>query len=251
MNQPNLNKRVVVGLAVTPKRINLIERTLLSIRNQTYQPDVIYINIPYLCIKENKQYIIPDFLKKLVKENKNIKINRFDEDYGPSNKLLPILKIEKHPETLIFTADDDIYYDKNWINDFINKIKNEDIIISSTVWNVKNFLKKTRLSKLNDEMFNINCSATGAGCIFKVKYFKYFDFSTYYPKHFYFGNDLFFSLITKDIEKIQSDKKYYRHLKYGNKEDALSKSGENVKNYLSIIEDYFKSNYIDYDNSSD
>lgn len=63
-----------------------------------------------MCIKEKKSYIIPDFLDELVNKNKNIKINRFDEDNGPANKLLPILKIEKHPETLIFTADDDIYF---------------------------------------------------------------------------------------------------------------------------------------------
>lgn len=81
--------------------------------------------------------------------------------------------------------------------------------------------------------------------MFKVKHFQEFVGNTYYPKHFYFGNDLFFSLITKDVKKVRSDKKYYTHLEYGCKEDALSKSGQNVTNYARIIEDSFHIGYID------
>lgn len=36
MIKPDLTKKVVVGLAVTPIRINLIKKTLLSIINQSY-----------------------------------------------------------------------------------------------------------------------------------------------------------------------------------------------------------------------
>ena len=72
-----------------------------------------------------------------------------------------------------------------------------------------------------------------------------FDFFKYVPKHYYYGNDLFFSLITNHIKKIKSEKIYYRHLDYGNKDDALSKSGQNIKNYINIIKDWFKVDYVD------
>ena len=246
-----INKRVVVGLAVTPTRINLIEKTLISLINQTHKPDAIYINLPNYCIKENSTYKIPDFIDKY---NYIVKIIRFDYDFGPSNKLIPILKKETDPETLIFTADDDIVYDINFIKDYINILRNQDIIISSNVWTIKQFLVKmkvqkkhnvNRLLELDDSILDINVAATGAGAVFKVKYFDNFDFFKYVPKHYYYGNDLFFSLITNHIKKIKSEKIYYRHLDYGNKDDALSKSGQNIKNYINIIKDWFKVDYVD------
>lgn len=244
-----MNKRVVIGLCTTPTRINLIEDTILSLINQTLKPDVIYINLPEVCIKENKTYTIPNFFSKY----KILKINRIDRDLGPSNKLLPILSIEKDPETLIFTADDDIIYDNKWIEDFLNTLGNRDVIISSTIWSIESFLYKIdkqkkynikKLLELNFEKDNFDAAATGAGAMFKVKYFKDFDLNEYYPKYYYYGNDMFFAIITKNIKKIQSNKKYYHHLDYGNHDDALSKSGQNINNYINILHDFFKIDYV-------
>ena len=121
INLPKFGKRVVISLTTIPSRIDKIKPTLISILDQTMKVDQIYINIPYFSLK-GEEYIIPEWLIKL----HNIKINRVEKDYGPSTKLLPILKKEKN---LIIVVDDDVIYGSRMVENYMKNFKGEAMTI--------------------------------------------------------------------------------------------------------------------------
>jgi len=85
LNTADHNYRVIVSLTTSPSRINTIEKTLNTILNQSYPPDLIRINIPKTFKRTGETYTIPSFIK----DNSKIKIYEYDEDYGPIMKFLP------------------------------------------------------------------------------------------------------------------------------------------------------------------
>jgi len=109
---------VVVSLTTIPNRINKILPTLKSLTDQTVSPTVIYLAIPEHSKRENKPYIIPNFIS----ECKNITIISSAMDYGPITKLLPaLIKEKKSPNTIIIAVDDDNIYPKNFVETFCNE----------------------------------------------------------------------------------------------------------------------------------
>lgn len=230
--------RLVVSMATTPDRIGLTENTINSILNQTVSPDVMYINLPHKCRRSNSEYIIPDFISL----NPKIVVNRFECDMGPSNKLLPILNLEQDPETMVITIDDDLTFAKHMIEMMLDELDGRDIIISNTVWTVRAFLDRVSnedslilLKSLSEDLLNNRVSATGSGALFKIKFFDNYDPTIFYPDEYYYGNDLFFSLLTSSVDKLELSKKCYKHLNYGYKSDSLSVSGSNKHNYIKIL----------------
>jgi hypothetical protein len=100
--------RLVASLTTIPDRIDKIKNVIHSLSNQTRKFDKIYLNIPYRS-KKGKTYTIPSFLD----DYPDVTILRFNIDYGPITKLIPVLNIEKDPETRIVTFDDDTIVDKS------------------------------------------------------------------------------------------------------------------------------------------
>ena len=74
-----------VSLTTLPSRIDNIEETIFSIKNQSIQPDKIFINLPYN-FKRFKNY---NFKSEKIKRLKsyNLEIIRC-EDFGPATKLM-------------------------------------------------------------------------------------------------------------------------------------------------------------------
>lgn len=100
--------RIVGSMTTLPGRLKHIEIVIRSIMNQTRQLDAFYLHIPHKT-KKGQEYNIPNnFLHEY-----NVTINRCDEDYGPITKLVPILDVEKDPDTCIVTFDDDMYVKNN------------------------------------------------------------------------------------------------------------------------------------------
>lgn len=97
--------RMVASLTTVPERIQYLPEILKSLLAQTMPFARIYLHIPYQSLKK-KLYIVPGHLEKFAKSN-GIVINRTNEDWGPITKLIPILRLEKDPETIIVTFDDD------------------------------------------------------------------------------------------------------------------------------------------------
>jgi hypothetical protein len=98
--------RIVASLTTVPERIQYLPEILKSLVDQKMPFSRIYLHIPYQSLKK-KHYMIPNHLGKFVGDN-GIIINRIKEDLGPITKLIPVLKLEKDPETIIVTFDDDV-----------------------------------------------------------------------------------------------------------------------------------------------
>lgn len=102
------NFRVVFSLTTIPKRMTLLHETVADLLLSSIDADIIYVNIPYVNKRLGTEYIVSDEMLKLSR-NPRVSLIRC-EDYGPATKLIPTLNEETDPETLIITADDDIYY---------------------------------------------------------------------------------------------------------------------------------------------
>jgi hypothetical protein len=96
----------VVSLTSIPSRLPLIAPTVKSLLRQTVAPAKIILNIPAYSTREQKPYVVPDFLLGL----KGIEIH-VCEDMGSATKLLPSL-VRFPPQQPIFVVDDDRIYHK-------------------------------------------------------------------------------------------------------------------------------------------
>ncbi|MBR4105791.1 MAG: glycosyltransferase family 2 protein [Alphaproteobacteria bacterium] len=103
-------KKLIVSLTSFPPRMNEIHYTLYSLLNQSIKPDEVVL---WLCTNEfpNREADIP---KKVLDMQKNGLTIKWSEVYLRSYaKLVPSLK--EFPDAVIVTADDDIYYPKDWL----------------------------------------------------------------------------------------------------------------------------------------
>ncbi len=106
----NLPNRLIVSLTSYPDRFEQLPLTLLSLIQQTVKPDKILLWIAH----EDKSEITSEirFLEKL-----GVEIS-FCEDLRSYKKIIPTLK--KYPDSYIVTADDDLYYKNNWLEELVD-----------------------------------------------------------------------------------------------------------------------------------
>ena len=125
------NKRVVVSLTTSPLRLPLIENTLLSLQNQTRKPDLIYLNVPDY-FKRNCDTYDDNKILELINTIPILKINKC-KDIGPLTKVIPVLDIEKDPETIIIVCDDDHHYENRMIEELLkHSSKYPDKVIANS-----------------------------------------------------------------------------------------------------------------------
>jgi hypothetical protein len=112
-------ERIVFSITTLPSRIGILHETVKELLSSTICPDVIYVNIPYECIRLKEKYIVPENLIQLSKSDPRIVLNRCI-DVGPATKLIPTLSKELNPNTIIITADDDIFYPRNYHEELLH-----------------------------------------------------------------------------------------------------------------------------------
>jgi len=135
LNTADHNYRVIVSLTTSPSRINTIEKTLNTILNQSYPPDLIRINIPKTFKRTGETYTIPSFIK----DNSKIKIYEYDEDYGPIMKFLPAcIDYKDDDNTIIIYTDDDVGMMDNIIETYVKFI----LLQPENVYTIGGFLYK-------------------------------------------------------------------------------------------------------------
>lgn len=104
---------VTVSLTSHGKRVvDFAPFAIYSIFHQTVLPNRIVLNINREKWNDDN---LPDLIKKL--QIAGLEVN-LCEDVGPHTKLLPAL--EKYPEDLIITVDDDVYYDKELVEELLH-----------------------------------------------------------------------------------------------------------------------------------
>ncbi|KAJ3164005.1 hypothetical protein HK101_000540 [Irineochytrium annulatum] len=108
--------RAVVSISTFPGRVERINDTIRSLKEQRRVPDAVYLHIP----KEIKRLNVGGELPPVVEGLREMYGREWllvtrPEDYGPSTKLLGSLLVEKDPKTIIITLDDDMSYDPSLI----------------------------------------------------------------------------------------------------------------------------------------
>lgn len=109
---------VSVNLTTTAARQDICMHAVLSLINQSLQPDVVRLWIskdPYL--RDSGISDVPQWVSELNTINHIIEV-RWVDNTGPYRKLLPALSSAR-PGDLIVTADDDIVYGRDWLKELV------------------------------------------------------------------------------------------------------------------------------------
>jgi hypothetical protein len=114
--------RLVGSMTTLPTRLKMIGPTIMNILKQQRSLDVLYLNVPDKTLR-GAEYIIPEEFEAQFNGISTTKfvINRCGKDLGPLTKLAPVMYIEKDPDTLIFTFDDDILVHRDVVDLLYNK----------------------------------------------------------------------------------------------------------------------------------
>lgn len=159
--------RLIVSLTSYPLRINGVYKTIETIVNQTLKPDLVVLWLgedEFIDSKTN----VPNDLLKLI--NCNFRIEWIKKTYGSYDKLIPSL--EKFPNDIIVTADDDVLYGENWLETLFKEYeKNPQYIhvhrchriLFDDVGNLKPYNKWTENIKYNETKPSYLNFFTGVG----------------------------------------------------------------------------------------
>jgi Glycosyl transferase family 2 len=108
-NRPFDNRRVIASLSTVPARINNLKTTIQSLLKQTRPPDEIILAVPEFSIREERPYVVPEYLSRLPR----LRILHSPRDWGPATKFIPVIQEELtagRGDTLIMVVDDDRTY---------------------------------------------------------------------------------------------------------------------------------------------
>lgn len=156
--------KLIVSLTSFPERMYDIHYNLYSLLNQSVKPDEIIL---WLALEQfpNKEDDIPQKVLNLTKHGLRIE---FTNDMKSYKKLIPSLK--NYSSDIIITADDDIYYSKDWLEKLYNEyLQNPDCIIAHRCHRVtfdlnKNIAPYTKWEKeIEDDSSSTLNFFTGAG----------------------------------------------------------------------------------------
>ena len=126
------NKGVIISLTSFPQRMYEIHFTLYSLLTQSVKPAKVIL---WLGEEQfpNREKDIPDKVLKLKENGLTISWHKNLHSY---TKLIPALK--QYPNNIIVTADDDIYYEKDWLEKLLKSYKtNPECIICHRAHKVK------------------------------------------------------------------------------------------------------------------
>jgi hypothetical protein len=126
-----MDNKLIISLTTIDSRLDLISNVIKSILTQTYLPDIIHIfysSEPFFY----DNGISDDIINKLKDECQTIKpeiLFTNTENIGSYRKLIPALKIYKN--NIIITIDDDILFEPNFIEKYIEAYNKYKCIIYS------------------------------------------------------------------------------------------------------------------------
>lgn len=113
-NRPHPSGRVIASLTTLPDRIANLGPTLECLTNQTRPPDEILVAIPEFSIRQNRGYVIPEFLARIP----GVRIIRCETDWGPATKFIPVMQRERG-DTLVMVVDDDRIYPRDALETYL------------------------------------------------------------------------------------------------------------------------------------
>ena len=125
-------KDVIISLTSFPQRMDELHYTLYSLLNQTIKPYKIILWLG----REQFPNLNKDVPEKILHLQQNGLTIGWTKNLYSYTKLIPALK--KYPDNIIVTADDDIYYEPDWLEKLIKTHKeNKNCIICHRAHRVK------------------------------------------------------------------------------------------------------------------
>ena len=117
------NPQIIVSLTSFPARISTTHLAINTLLRQNVKPDRLILWLADSQFK-NRENDLPQELLKLKDLGLEIK---WCEDIKSYKKLIPTLK--EFPNDIIITADDDIYYEEDWLETLYNAFEKHNCII--------------------------------------------------------------------------------------------------------------------------
>jgi hypothetical protein len=111
-------RRVIAALTTVPDRINNLRPTIRSLLRQTRPPDEIVLAIPKFSIREERPYVMPEYLLRLPR----VRILHCVKDWGPATKFIPAVQEElaaRRGSSLIMVVDDDRIYPRDALETYL------------------------------------------------------------------------------------------------------------------------------------
>ena len=218
-NQDDRKESFIISLTSFPERMYDIHYCLYSLLNQEFKPDKLVL---WLAEEEfpNKEEDIPKEVLNLKKNGLTIKWCNNIKSY---KKLIPALK--EYPNDVIITADDDIYYPKNWLKDLYEEhLEYPNCIIGKRCRriNLNNGLYESydqwKLLNNKTEPSYLNFSTNGGGSLFPPNALNKFILEEeLFKKLCPSADDIWiWSMAILNKTKIKGSKKPMKNLKYIN-----------------------------------
>ena len=118
-------EKIIVSLTSYDKRINDVKYAIYSLLNQTFPPDKLILWLDEDSFPQREKNLPRDLLEL---KNFGLTID-WCENLRSYKKLIPAL--EKYPDDIIVTADDDIFYRSDWLKILYDAhLENPDCIIA-------------------------------------------------------------------------------------------------------------------------
>ena len=168
-----MNAHVIVSLTTIPERIDRVYLAIETLLKQSVKPDRLILWVKKKDFNSKTLYNKNRHTRKLVNQKKRGLQIEFCEDLYSYSIIIHTL--EKYPNAIIVTADDDLYYKKQWLKELYESYVSSleyvhchmaRYIIKSSEDSLKTL---TEWSKDADKLMNPsinNFPYTGAGCLF-------------------------------------------------------------------------------------
>ena len=132
LNKSPRAEKIIVSLTSYKPRINDVKYTLYSLLNQSLPPDKLILWLDEDSFPQREENLPQDLLDL---KDFGLTID-WCENLRPYKKLLPAL--EKYPDDIIVTADDDIFYQPDWLKILYDAhLENPDCVIAHRTHRIK------------------------------------------------------------------------------------------------------------------
>lgn len=169
-------EKIIVSLTSYKPRINDVKYTIYSLLNQSLPPDKLILWLDEDSFPQREENLPQDLLAL---KDFGLTID-WCENLRPYKKLLPAL--EKYPDDIIVTADDDLFYQPDWLKILYDAhLENPDCVIAHRTHRIKidtqgnlfpytSWDYETKFSAPPPKLFGTFFTG-GAGALYKKKFF--------------------------------------------------------------------------------
>ena len=170
VTQKKRNKQIIVALTSYPKRIYEVDTVIERFLNQTLKPDRVVLYLAEDNFPEGEAEL-PQRLLDM--RNQGLEIHWCKQDIKSYKKLIPALL--EYPDEIIITADDDIYYELDVVENLYDSYRKFPKAVSALRVHKMNFEKDRILpyakwNKCTSEISNVPSmklfATTGGGTLF-------------------------------------------------------------------------------------